>query len=123
MVDTKNNIISFGYGDVQVYSSTFKHSIIFRGFKPPVEIGTALDELIENENIEFITEPIEIKFATMKELNEFQKLVNKIDGKNYTQFTYRNYIFDFSNYNPKSIDVMLYSIANVKRYFMHLMAC
>ena len=52
MVDIKNRIIKFGYGDVQVHSSWYY--ISFRQFKPPIEIGTEItDEIIQENNIAF----------------------------------------------------------------------
>ena len=122
MINMEKKIIYFGYGDVQVGGTW---SIIkFRGFKPPVEIGTIItDEVIEDNNLEYITEPITINFATMEELMNFKKLVEEIDGKNNICFEYRGYVFDFSNYNQKSIVVVLYQIGKIRQYLVSLMAC
>lgn len=122
MIDIENKIICFGYGDVQVGSTW---SVIkFRGFKPPVEIGTIItDEVIEDNNLEYITEPIAINFATIEELINFKKLVEDIDGNNNICFEYCGYTFDFSNYNQKSIEVVLYHIGKIRQYLVSLMAC
>ena len=122
MINVDKKIIRFGRGDVQV-GGTWS-TITFTGFKPPIEIGTRItDEVIKDKNLEYITEPIRINFKTMEELMSFKKLVEEIDGKTNTYFKYRDYVFDFSNYNQKSIEVVLYHIGRIRQYLVSLMAC
>lgn len=123
MIDVKKNIICFGYGDVMVNSGCGS-TITFTGFKPPVEVGTVITgEVIKDKNIECITEPVKITFTTMKELKQFKKLVEEIDGEDHVCFEYRNYTFDFSNYNENSIKVLLTHIEKAAIHFLLLMAC
>lgn len=122
MIDIEKKNIYFGYGDVQV-GSVFS-TINFRGFKPPIEVGARItNEVIKNNNLEYVTESIVINFTTMNELMNFKKLVEEIDGKNNICFNCHGYTFDFSNYNQKSIEVVLYYIEMIRRYFVTLMAC
>lgn len=121
MVDMENKIIKFGYGDIQVHSSWYY--ISFRQFKPPIEIGTEItDEIIQENNFEYITEPISINFKNLEELYDFRKLVKEID-ENHTCFKYRDCTFDFSNYNSKSVEVLLKGIKVVENGFIMPMAC
>lgn len=123
MIDVEKKIIYFGHGDIQV-SSGIGPTITFTGFKDTITPGTIItDEVVENKNIEFITKPIKIVFTTMEELNYFKTLVDEIDMINCTYFEYHGYIFDFSNYNQNSINVIYKSIEKAKLHFITLMAC
>lgn len=122
MVDVKNKIIKFGYGNVQVQSSSLYY-ISFREFKPPIEIGTKItDKIIQENNLEYISEPITINFKNLEELYDFRKLLREID-ENHTCFKYHDCTFDFSNYNYKSVEVVLNGIKVVESGFIMLMAC
>lgn len=122
MINIDEKIIRFGYGDVSV-GANFS-MIILRGIKPPIEIGTIInDKVIKDNNLEYISEPIIINFTTMEELMNFKKLVEEIDGENNICFEYSGYAFDFSNYNQKSIEVVLNCIERICQYLISLMAC
>ncbi len=118
MINIEKKTIYFGYGDVQTGSGA-SLMLTFTGFKPPMEVGTEIIDQV----IEYITEPIKLKFTSIEELMGFKKLVDEIDGETNTYFQYRDYVFDFSNYNPKSIEIILKHIKNLQSHFIYLMAC
>ena len=123
MADVKNKIIKFGYGNVQVQASSLLCDISFREFKPPIEVGTKItDKIIQENNLEYVSEPIIINFKTLEELYDFRKLLMEID-ENHTCFKYSDCVFDFSNYNYKSVEVVLNSVKVVENGFIRLMAC
>lgn len=119
MIDVNNRLICFGYGDVKV-SYNHMSGIKFVGFEPPpgMSVGTLLDkECVET------TDTIEISFSTIDELMDFKRLIDEIDGESNASFAYRDWMFDFSNYNRQSIIVILFYIELVERYFISLTAC
>lgn len=124
MINVEKKIIYLGYGDVDV-ASTWS-MIMFIGIKSSnhIEPGTYMtNEFIRDNNIEGITQPINIQFSTLDDLMIFKKLVEKIDGDAHTSFEYEGYTFDFHNYNKGSIKAILYHIKSVERHLISLMAC
>ena len=92
------NIIKFGYGDVAVGYGI--QEITFQQFKPPSECGTRL----HSEDVEFVSEKIilDISYDDYIELRKYLKIVsNRIAN----EFTFKEYIFDFTNYNEESVNV------------------
>ena len=49
-----------------------------------------------------------------EELNNFKNLVKEINEESIKYFKYSDYIFDFSNYNPKSIEALLKNIKYIE---------
>ena len=103
MIDFKTKTFYFGYGDIIVNNSTF--GLKFIECEPPVEVGMNLTEELEKElGVKFTSEWITIPIKTYEEAKQFEKLLNKIDGRDYFQFYFGDYLFNFSNWNPKSIE-------------------
>ena len=94
----EGNAIKFGYGDVAVNSSCFMQAIIFRQFKPCANCG---DKIIDGE-VEFIGDTIKIEID-YDDYKEFIKNLEKVSNKEISKFTFKDYIFDFENYNENSI--------------------
>lgn len=96
----EDNIIKFGYGTILVESNSFCKILIIKHIQPPVEIGNYLTEK-EEKDLELI-QNIEFRYATdMKIL--YQQLL-ELEQYNY-RLLFRGYVLDFTNYNPKSVDV------------------
>lgn len=122
MIDTEKKIIYFGYGDVQVGSNFI--TLSFTGIKPPLEVGTRItDEVVRENNIECITEPITFKFTDLTELHYFQHNLKATDGATSVFFIYKDYIFDFSKYNIESINIILRHIDCIRHILIKLSAC
>lgn len=122
MIDTEKKIIYFGYGDVSVGS--IRTTLSFTGIKPPLEVGTLIDEkTIRENNVKCITEPVKFKFTDLTELHHFQHNLRATDGTTSVFFIYKDYIFDFSKYNIKSINIILHHLECIKRALISLMAC
>lgn len=113
MIDTKNKIVYLGYGDVTIFTKPF--SIEFMEMKYVREPGTNLPNLIA---IGKIRKTVVIKFNNLREVQHFIKLVKEIDETNFTSFEYYDYIFDFSNYNIKSIEAILKYLNLIEAQFV-----
>lgn len=101
----KGDRIMFGYGDVAVASSKIMSYIEFVNIKPPQEIGICLD----------VVEGIEYGLCVrLKEDNSFDlyKLIKTVTEENNI-VEFKGYVLDFSNYNSKSIDVVLQHARNM----------
>lgn len=108
----KGKVIKFGYGDVGVGSSKFGSFISLTNIKPPQKVG---DALLKKDNIEY-GEQIKISICDYK-LYELFKTVNE----NNRIIKYKEYTFDFSNYNSKSVDICIENAHNAVN--MMALAC
>lgn len=95
----EGNVFKFGYGDICVGADS-TGQISFQQFKPPACCG----EYLYGKDIEFIGEKIIIKLS-FEESNILYKYLKEVECQKITQFTFKDYIFDFTNYNKESIAV------------------
>ena len=112
------NILYFGYGDIAVRTQFLFNEIQFQQFKPPQEIGT----YVEYDKVEWIGECV--KF----ELNEEEcvwwvKKLQKVLDRDTNAFEFKGYVFDFSNYNRKSVDVVVKNIYKIYNNLLTIVAC
>ena len=122
MIDVNNKIIFFGYGNVQVGHNMT--TIDFTGFKPPTEVGAEItDEMVKDKDFEYNTEPIKFNFETITQVMHFKDLVKSIIYAKDKYFKYNDYIFDFTNYNKKSVKVVLMHIEKIENWFLMPMTC
>ena len=121
MIDTENKILKFGYGDIAVGSSNI--CISFRGIRPPVEVGTKLtDEFMFQNKIEVTTNWINFYFKSVEELFQFEHLINNVCKESPT-FIFKDYVFDFSNYNYESAMCVIHHLDKVKSNMLLTLAC
>ena len=125
MIDVNTKTIYLGDGDVLVGS--YGYTMYFQGFKPPIEVGTIItDEVIEENNIEWLTDKFYIDFRDIQEIITFENLLKQVadnNGENFVQFKFKDLIFDFSNYNAKSINTILYHLDCVRDALLSVIAC
>lgn len=97
MID--GNILKFGHGDIAVgYRVT--GILTFQQFKPPEECGSYV-----SDNVEYTSEQIIINFTCYEEYLELSNKLKDVKSKNISTFEFKDYIFDFTNYNEKSVEV------------------
>jgi len=112
----KGNTVYLGYGDVAV-NATITDKIEFINIKPPYTIG---ESLIGVEGIEYL-ESIEEKLSyndcreILEQLKEITEENNIIKIKEIT--------VNFSNFNQKSVDVVIRAVKHIMRNYIKLMAC
>jgi len=100
MID--GNVIKFGYGTVAVANNY--SDVVFTAIKPPQEVGRQLQCTDELE-YDYKTR-IKISMAEhYHELKEKLKAVLQINDS--CVVTVAGYTFDFSNFNPISVEVIL----------------
>lgn len=97
MID--GNRLKFGFGDIAVGSEMLSRIIRFQQFKPHTKCG---DEV--SDDVEYIGEKIILKFS-YEDYCEFCKNLVYVSNKEITEFVFKGYIFDFTNFNTESIKV------------------
>ena len=111
------NVLKFGYGDIVVYGNAALQRMSFQQFKPPTECGNEV-----SEDVEYIGDKILIDIS----YEDYCKLKNnleRVNKKEVCQFTFKDYIFDFSNYNVKSVNAVSRKLdACMALYFISLAA-
>lgn len=112
----KGNTIYFGYGDIAVNNRS--HMLCITPINPPQDVGSVIDM----DKVEVTGPTIKFPFRTLKEVNNF------IDNLFYIyddapQFTFQDYIFDFTNYKSDSIGILLNALKAIKCNLTLLMAC
>ena len=122
MIDFKTKTFYFGYGDILV--NNFIFGLRFVECEPPVEVGMELDDELEKKlGVKYISDWVTVPIKTYDEAVKLTKLLDKIDGRDYTHFYFGDYIFDFSNWNPKSIESVKRHLKVVKSNLLMCCAC
>lgn len=111
----QGNVVKFGYGTVAVGSTIFS-DLTIQTIKPPQEVGKLLEE---EDQVEYIGEPV--NFPMSKHYHELKEKLDIIDGP--CCVTFCGYIFDFTNYNPASVDTVLKHATSAYRNYIRLCAC
>lgn len=112
----KGNVLYFGTGDIAVGSYSPTQLITFTNIKPPCKCGQTITDEMAN-NIEF-GEKIII------ELNDYDlyNLFCTVNESNRV-IKYREYTFDFTNYNKESIRVCKGHAKNALYMYQLALAC
>ena len=122
MINFKDNVLYFGYGDILVNNNL--SGLMFVNCKPPLEVGTGLtDELREELGVKYTSDWINISFLTYDEVLYFEKLLDEVLDRTIHYFYFKDYQFNFSNWNPTSIEVIKAHLSNVKQTLVITMAC
>lgn len=114
----EGNIIKFGYGTAILHGDSFTRVLTIKYMKPPKEVGTQLlpETYEEMELIEKLT------FQYSKDMKDLLRDLDSINETN-NKIDFRGYTFDFSNYNPKSVEVLKEHLKSVIRGFILALAC
>ena len=123
MIDFKNNILYFGYGDILV--NNYLSGLMFVNCKPPVEVGTDInDEIKEKLGVKYTSDWITIPITTYDEAKYFGKLLDKVlADSTIIEFKFKDYKFNFSNWNPKSVEVLKAHLSVVRMQLLACLAC
>lgn len=107
----KNKTIYFGYGDVLVGSNIF-YKLTLTEIETPKEIGKPP----EGEYKEIQTINLTVDYNDLKE-------AKRILNREINSIKIGEYILDFSNYNKKSVDVLIKHLTNALDMYMLTLAC
>ena len=122
MIDFKDNILYFGDGDILVNNSL--GGLMFVNCKPPVEVGTELTEdLREKLGVKYASDWITIPITTYEEAKYFEKLLDEIAEQKTHYFYFKDYQFNFSNWNPKSIESIRTHLSVFRMNLLLCVAC
>lgn len=117
MIDGK--VIKFGYGEVCVGVEPLKQEITFQNIRPPQECGTVLYEDIPAERFGEVIS-IHLSYDTYL---EYKNLLRSVSNKKISEFWFKGYIFDFSNWNAESIRVCMEKADRAMTNYILCMAC
>ena len=125
MIDINTKTLHFGNGDIMLGS--YGNIMYFQGLKFSIEVGTCINnKIIEESNIERITDKFYIDFRDMQEILTLERLLKLVidnNGENFVQFKFKDFTFDFSNYNEKSISKILYYLGSIRDALLTFTAC
>ena len=110
------NVLKFGYGDIAVGSDGLTQRISFQQFKPPAECGGNVPE-----DVEYIGEEVVLQIS-YEEYCEFSRYLKQVSDKKITNFIFKEYIFDFANFNEESIKACKKHLNSAMRYYFMCMA-
>jgi hypothetical protein len=108
--------IKFGYGSILVGCEN--GYVVIRHIEPPKEIGDS----IKKEEVSELTILHTKRFSPDMDMIGFLKNLDKV-SKEYPTTVYRGYTFDFSNFNPKSIDSVRPAFKVALSSYMSTLAC
>ena len=115
MID--GNVLKFGYGDIAVNCNSLIQAITFQQFKPPQECGENIPK-----DAEYIGDIIILDFS-YDEYNKFNQLLQIVQDRNISKFTFKGYEFNFENYNEKSVKVCKKYLQRAMLLYFMAMAC
>lgn len=111
----KGNIIYFGHGTVGV--SVICHCLNLIHIEPPQVIGKVI-----NDDAKAVRQ-INIPFRKLSEIHELRALLSETSRYEHKRFVFKGYVFDFSNYNSDSIEVIRRCLKFIERNLLFVMAC
>ena len=111
----KNGRIIFGNGTVSIGSSYCNNILTFQEMESPIKIGEGVEVTTR-----FIGEMIKIKM-TLTDYQDLNNLLNHIEKQ--PCFSFKGYLFDFSNYNEKSVEVVKRHARNAISRLVQMFAC
>ena len=112
------NVVKMGYGSVAVGSAMDK--LTFKYIKPPQEVGAKVD--LRKGDVEVVGYELRVS-VDLDDIRYLQEKCAKVADRTITMFEYKGIVLDYSNYNPKSIDVLLEHLEGIFNYHISLMAC
>lgn len=116
MIDGKR--FKFGHGDISVGGNPVTRQMDFQQFRLPAKVG---DKVMDDE-VELIGERIFLEIG-YEDYQELSKLLGSVKSRKISEFTFKNYVFDFTNYNEKSVDVCRQKLSEAMKFYFFAMAC
>lgn len=114
-MDKFENCIDIQFGLGKVLVGVFCNSLVIELIEKPQIIGSKM--CTETEALKTYTIP----FYNLSDLCSLQDLTKEVyNGVKFIR--YKNYIFNFSNYNIESVNIFYEHLSHVKENLMHLVA-
>ena len=113
-----NKTLYFGYGDICVGCDCF--NLTFREFEPPIEVGTWFKD---EDKCKWLSEKFSISLTRYEEAKQLVELLDSMDGRDTVKFEFKGWIFNFSNWNPKSVEVVKRYVNYIKTNLLLPLAC
>lgn len=113
----KEKTIKFGYGTIAVLGNSTLRTLVLDYIEPPVKIGSTITSSYK---------PIQrIKFKydyNSNDMKEFYEKLNYVSSDNPT-LEFRGYQFDFSEFNPTSLQTLKAAVKDVLTGNLMVLAC
>ena len=122
MVNFHTKTLYFGYGDIAVGNTMI--SLNFTEFEPPVEVGTVItDDLINEVGLKYTSDSVNIHICSYEEAQLLEGALDRINGKDVVLFKFKDWVFNFVTYDPKSIEVIKKHLKVVRSNLLMCSAC
>ena len=112
----RGDVMFFGYGDIAC-QATFQ-TLRYQEFLPPQKVGCNLTEV----NVTYTGRYIEIH-VTLDECRELKKKLMKVPETTNHVFEFKGTVYDFTNFNLKSVEAVLHAVDYVIASYLMCMAC
>ncbi|MGN5650850.1 hypothetical protein [Bacillus sp. Brlt_9] len=114
----ENKVLKFGYGTMSIGADSFTRTLKIFHIQPPGTVG----EPINKKDVQII-DSIHFRYDGLSgDMKIFlQELQNATPENPFVQF--RGYTFDFTNFNLKSIEVLIEYTQEVIRGWQFCLAC
>lgn len=116
MDTTVKNEVKFGYGDILITQNM--NSITIRKLNDENKYNIGENIKISDANF---SNAYNIYFREYSELMDFKQKINKAYEEH--KFTFQNILFNFENYQRRSIDVILDKINWIERFMVSNTIC
>lgn len=117
MIDGKR--LKFGYGDISIGGISTTRQMSFQQFKPPAKVG---DNVIRADEVEWIGEQILVEIS-FKDYQKLCDLLGRVVSREISEFVFKDYIFDFTNYNETSVEMCRKRLSDAMSWYFLAMAC
>lgn len=113
----REKTIKFGYGTIAVLGNSTLRTLVLDYIEPPVEIGSSITS--EYNPIQRIKFNYDHK---SRDMNDLYNNLNFVSAENPI-VEFRGYQFDFSEFNPTSLQTLKSAVKNVLTGNLMLLAC
>lgn len=122
MIDFETKTLYFGYGDIDTGNMSI--GLRFREFEPPVEVGTILtDDFMHKTGLRYTSDGVKIYICSYEEAECLERLLDRMDGRDLFYFQFKDWTFNFSNWNTKSVECVKRHLSVVKSNLLRCLAC
>lgn len=119
----EGNRLKFGYGSLTF--GCFMDKLRFFEIEPPQEIGSHCPPPEEiDESVPYkVVGSINCLSVELNEAYILKHLATEVKNGVIDEFEFKGFIFDFSHYNVKSVDIVLKAANTIIDNLIRLMAC
>ena len=112
--------LRFGYGDISIGCNKASCSVEFYQIKDAkLECG----DIVYSDEVTQVEPPVVLSFQDSEDYLHFQALLTRVCAGDLKWFKFHGLIFDFSNYNDKSVSVCQTKAMHAMYPYLIALAC